>query len=107
MNRADLALLRNVVDPCLGCDGLGVKTYGNTSTWRGGIGGSMMTTDVCNRCWGSGDAGRPWPDWRKTEAAIERLRKIDAKIQRQLTHQPTAGDVLRRSLGETRDALRG
>jgi hypothetical protein len=55
---------RGVRTPCGECSGLGVKTYGSTSTWRGGVGGQMMTAGVCNRCWGSGDANRPWPSWR-------------------------------------------
>ena len=43
---------------CEECGGLGVKVYGDTSTWRGGIGGQAITNDVCNRCWGSGDRDR-------------------------------------------------
>lgn len=55
---------RGVETPCEGCGGLGVKAYGNTSTWRYGLGGSAITNDVCDRCWGSGDTNRPWPSWR-------------------------------------------
>lgn len=47
--------LRGVETPCPRCQGLGTKTYGSTSTWRGGMGGSTMTKDVCDECWGSGD----------------------------------------------------
>ena len=46
---------------CPECWGSGYKGYGDTSTWRGGVGGQMMTTDVCNKCWGSGDKTKPWP----------------------------------------------
>lgn len=56
--------LRGVQTPCPGCSGLGVKLYGSTATWRGGIGGAAMTNDVCDECWGSGDAERPWPSHR-------------------------------------------
>jgi hypothetical protein len=49
----------------LGCDGSGVKTYPSTATWRGGAGGMTPTTAVCDRCWGSGDADRPWPSQRR------------------------------------------
>lgn len=56
--------------PCSECSGLGIKMYGSTATWRGGIGGQMITDDVCDRCWGSGDADMPWPSWRKSDAEL-------------------------------------
>lgn len=50
---------------CRGCDGWGVKTYGTTSTWHDAIiSGQAMTDDVCDMCWGSGNADRPWPSHR-------------------------------------------
>lgn len=52
-------------EPCKECGGSGVVTYGSTATWRGGIGGSAMTEDVCDKCWGSGDADKPWPSHRE------------------------------------------
>lgn len=48
-------------DCCLDCAGSGYKTYGSTSTWRGGAGGATLTSDVCNKCWGSGSGSKPWP----------------------------------------------
>ena len=51
--------------PCEPCHGLGVRVYGSTATWRGGAGGMAITSDVCDRCWGSGNADRPWPSHRK------------------------------------------
>lgn len=50
---------------CPSCQGWGVRSYPNTTTWRGGIGGQMFTNDVCNKCWGSGDANNFWPSHRK------------------------------------------
>ena len=47
--------------PCAECGGSGYRLYASTATWRGGIGGQAMTTDVCDKCWGSGDATKPWP----------------------------------------------
>lgn len=62
MNREAIhrALLdwRGVEDPCKACAGAGVRSYGSTSTWRGGIGGQMITQDVCDTCWGTGDEHR-------------------------------------------------
>lgn len=67
---------------CPRCNGFGVITYGNTSTWRGGIGGNMMTKDVCSSCWGSGSADNPWPshkEFEKLKREVERLRKKEVK----------------------------
>ena len=50
---------------CEICAGSGYKLYGDTSTWRDGIGGQMLTLDVCNVCWGSGHKEKPWPSHRK------------------------------------------
>jgi hypothetical protein len=79
---------RNVTDPCETCSGSGVRTYSTTATWRYNcIGGSMCTTDVCDRCWGTGDLHRRGADLRylygridaetKLVEALEQLR-IDA-----------------------------
>lgn len=51
-------------DACGGCAGAGIKVYGSTATWRGGIGGRALTSDVCNECWGSGNKHKPWPSHR-------------------------------------------
>jgi len=66
-------------DACPTCGGSGYRTYGNTSTWAGGMGGCAMTPDVCDACWGSGDISRPWMDLRRLKHnTIERIR-IDAQ----------------------------
>ena len=52
-------------DICPDCQGWGAKAYASTATWHGGIGGQMITTDVCNKCWGSGDRNRPWLSHKK------------------------------------------
>ena len=64
-SRADL-----VENLCTACGGSGYQVYDSTATWRGGVGGQTMTQDVCCKCWGSGDAERPWPSWRRYEAQI-------------------------------------
>lgn len=56
---------------CCVCHGRGLITYSDTSTWRRGIGGSALTEDVCERCWGSGRADKTGPDLRRI-AAIEK-----------------------------------
>lgn len=55
---------RGVEDPCTRCNGSGVRNYGSTSTWRGGIGGAAITQGVCDTCWGTGDARRVGVDLR-------------------------------------------
>lgn len=72
-SRADI-----VKDACGECGGSGYKLYGDTSTWRGGVGGQMMTNDVCDICWGSGDARKPWPSHRRFEA-LERFATKEPK----------------------------
>jgi hypothetical protein len=54
---------------CNKCGGSGGIWYGNTTTWRGGIGGQSMTYGVCNVCWGSGDRYHAWVDLRKLKGA--------------------------------------
>jgi len=68
---------RGIEQACQKCGGTGSRTYGSTATWRGGIGGAAMTDDVCDQCWGSGDANRFWTDLRALEADQE--RKIAAR----------------------------
>jgi len=63
--------------PCLSCQGLGVKVYGSTATWRGGIGGSALTDDVCDHCWGSGDNERPWPSHRVFYSMKHRIEGLE------------------------------
>lgn len=50
---------------CPDCGGSGTKAYPSTATWHGGVGGMTITTDVCDRCWGSGDRAKPWPSRRR------------------------------------------
>lgn len=65
----DMLNWRNI-DPefdvvCSECQGSGVKEYASTSTWRGGGGGCAITSDVCDKCWGSGKTNRPGVDLRR------------------------------------------
>lgn len=58
---------RNVRVPCDKCSGLGGRWYSSGSTWRGGMGTARCEHDVCDACWGSGDASRPWTNIREVE----------------------------------------
>lgn len=44
--------------PCVTCTGTGVRSYSSSAGWRSGAAGQTVTTDVCNDCWGTGDALR-------------------------------------------------
>ena len=49
----------------------------------------MSTADVCNQCWGSGDATYPWPDHRAAErarAARERIAELEARYTDSVVH---------------------
>lgn len=56
---------RGIERPCEWCQGFGQRGYASTATWRGGMGGAAMTSDVCDHCWGSGNADSPWTDLRR------------------------------------------
>lgn len=69
---------RGVETPCSQCSGLGVRAYGSTATWRGGIGGQAITRGVCDHCWGSGDEHLHGVDLR---AAMGRERELKARVR--------------------------
>jgi RecJ-like exonuclease len=58
---------------CPACGGSGVKSYTNTTTWHGGIGGQQCTSDVCDDCWGSGKQNKPGVDLRKLFSKLRTL----------------------------------
>lgn len=62
---------------CEECSGSGVKVYGNTSTYHGGIGGSSITMGVCDHCWGSGDKHRPWPSHKEYWRLLKWRQKLE------------------------------
>lgn len=64
--------------PCRDCGGLGVKAYGSTATWHGGIGGQAITNGVCDKCWGSGDSSNPWTNLRRM---ISRIKTLESKLR--------------------------
>ncbi len=63
---------RGVETPCVRCHGSGTIAYGSTSTWRGGVGGQAITTDVCNLCWGTGDSHRRGVDLRRVREVVKK-----------------------------------
>lgn len=73
--------------PCGECQGAGLKLYGSTSTWRGGYGGQSFTVDVCDRCWGSGVEGMPWPSHREFYA-LRSARPVKGFEVGQLRREP-------------------
>ncbi len=57
---------------CPVCEGSGIRTYGNTTTYMSGIGGQAMTIGVCDECWGSGDLSKPGTDLRKLQTTTNK-----------------------------------
>ena len=61
--------------PCPKCSGSGERAYGNTTGWRGGAGGNMVTGDTCDACWGSGDKDNPGINLRVLERILTKEQK--------------------------------
>ena len=84
----DMVLLERGVEPgehCLECCGLGRRTYPNTATWHGGIGGQVATMDVCCTCWGTGDRHVRGADLKAMYETIAALRTRNTASIRSLT----------------------
>lgn len=75
-----LALCRSLTGrACPFCGGYGVRAYGSTATWKGGIGGQAITQDVCDQCWGSGLSDRQGTNLKNL---FNELRRLDLEIGR-------------------------
>lgn len=100
-------------EPCSQCKGYGTYGYPDTSTWhRGGMAGQSFTTDVCDKCWGSGSAIHSWPSWRVAHApapeVVEQVRDHISTALKNLGENRTTEDTvswLRESVEELRAAL--
>lgn len=73
---------RGIETRCKRCHGWGVRAYGSTATWRGGVGGQAITSAVCDWCWGSGDQDRKWPSRRAISVpeALSDFAREDAAL---------------------------
>ena len=62
-----------VLNLCVRCNGDGQRTYPDTAGWRRGrVGGSTLTDDVCDTCWGTGRTDVKGPDLRVLDSLLER-----------------------------------
>jgi len=95
--------------PCPKCGGVGHRAYGNTSTWRGGIGGQMITDGICDECWGSGNAAKPWTNLRELRVARDAAAQLEAWYKTfgttQLTHAIAERERLQGRLAEAEDSV--
>jgi hypothetical protein len=82
---------------CKDCQGSGVKAYGGTSTWRGGMCGQMITSDVCDKCWGSGNTNDKGADLRKFTGELQAAKRGA------VTAYQKGQEDMRESAGETID----
>lgn len=71
---------RGVETPCTKCSGLGVRAYGSTAGWGGGVGGQQITSGVCDRCWGSGDERKRWKSWRELARLVQENKRLQAEL---------------------------
>lgn len=68
--RAWMLSARGVDVACERCAGLGVYMYSDSTTWSHGAGGQGSPTDVCDVCWGTGDAHRKGVDLAALRPAL-------------------------------------
>lgn len=87
---------RGVETPCPVCAGWGVRGYASTARWRGGVGGQMLTSGVCDRCWGSGDESKPGVDLWEVEATRARAEKAEAEVRRLSDALDAAARIVKR-----------
>lgn len=68
------------LDPerCPTCQGRGSRIYGNGATWHGGMGTASMQQDVCDVCWGTGDADCPGTNARQLIAEANARNVVNA-----------------------------
>jgi hypothetical protein len=85
----------DVEKPCKCCGGLGRRVYPNTTTWRGGMGGQQTTSDVCDKCWGSGDQNCTWLSLRKLSVFIKTVKSINNDLR---STCPTLADMIDNSI---------
>lgn len=76
--------MRNVHTPCRKCAGLGIRTYSSTATWRSGPAGQMFTADVCDICWGTGDANKSGVDLKKLYAYLRKIENENRQLRKQI-----------------------
>ena len=79
---------RGVETVCPECGGAGVRSYSDTTTWRGGAGGQSFTMGTCDHCWGSGDKHRHGPDLRLIYTKLKRAESALSTDSGQTNRQP-------------------
>ncbi len=89
--------------PCKDCGGNGIKSYGSTSTWHGGIGGSAITQGVCDKCWGSGNIDKPWVNLKKIYKQLEEKDKEIERLDTSLEHEIVQSLIQRDELNKQLD----
>jgi len=96
---------RGVDTPCGQCGGSGRRTYGSTSTWKGGLGGCAMTDDVCDCCWGTGDQNRHGVNLRDLMNLHKEIANLRAAIGTPEVYAGIITEVLEAELDQTRKEL--
>jgi len=76
---------------CRKCQGLGRAGYSNTSTYMHGCGGDMITNDICDQCWGSGDENKPFTNIRELIEKRTGPGTIDARFESVIQFARDAG----------------
>lgn len=87
-------MVRGIETLCHKCSGAGKVAYPNTSVWMGGIGGQMITTGVCDHCWGSGDEHRHGANLRKLTYDIKAFQSKIASLTAEIAGMREALEMI-------------
>ncbi|MBU1082745.1 MAG: hypothetical protein KKB59_19830 [Spirochaetes bacterium] len=82
---------RDIEHMCHKCGGSGKYTYPSSATWHGGIGGQVLTNDVCDKCWGSGDEINKGANLKML---FSRIKNLEWRIEE-------CASIIDRELGDT------
>lgn len=100
-----LAIARQAAEiACSKCSGRGSRPYPSTSGWRGGTAGQILTSDVCDVCWGTGRNDRIGVNLRKVKGMAKEMEDRIQHLEDSLRHiakhwpeDPEAGQFAQRA----------
>lgn len=78
---------------CPSCRGIGTRTYGDTSTWHGGVGGQTLTPGVCDKCWGTGRSDHKGVNLRLLKSEAEENQQLLVLLESECRNELVRGEL--------------